>query len=162
MPYSRKVVRLKKIRPTKESGFWRIHQPCLASKAMLKHSRSQYPNPPLSFHHPIRFQLIHAVFFSLSLCPHQNRDIIELMSLHNVLGNRNTLIVYVGIASTTALSKISFPAWERNFSCHQFIRSQIFPFISVKALIRDLPIKAGSPKYFSYHCVEFTPTTATI
>ena len=129
---------------------------------MLKHSRSRYLNPPLSFCCPICSQLIHAVFFSLSLCPHQNWDIIEFISLHNVLGNRNTLIVYIGIACTTALSRISFSTWKRNFSFHPVIRSQILHFISVKALIPNLSIRAESPRYFSYRRVGFTLATATI
>jgi hypothetical protein len=132
-------------------------QPCFASKAKLKHSISRKPIPPLSFCRPICPQFIQATFLSFSLCPHQKRDIIELISLHRVFGNWNTLIVYVGIACITALRRISFPAWERNFSFHPLIRSQIFPFMSVKVLTLDFPTKAGRPRYFSYCCDGSTP-----
>lgn len=102
------------------------------------------------------------MLFLLSLCLHQNFDIIELMSLQRVLGNWNTLIVYVGIDCTTAFNNTSFPAWDKNFSLHPCILSQILPFIPVKELTRDLPMRAGNPKYFSYCWVELTLATQEI
>jgi hypothetical protein len=42
------------------------------------------------------------------------------------------------------------------------MRSQIRPFNSKKALVFDLQISAGSPKYFSYRTVEVTPAKERI
>jgi hypothetical protein len=61
-----------------------------------------------------------------------------------------------------ALSIISFPACERNFSFQPQIRSQILPLIEEKAFTFDLPTKARRPKYFSYLYVEETPADTKI
>jgi hypothetical protein len=57
----------------------------------------------------------------------------------------------------TDLRRTSFPAWEKNFSFHPFIRFQILPFMPLKVEILDLPIRAGKPRYFSYFAVELRP-----
>ena len=105
---------------------------------------------------PSLLQLIHAIWESLALWPDQNLDIIELISLHNVLESWNMLIVYVGMTWTTVFNKISLPVYDRNFSFYLCIRSQILPFIVVKELTLDLPMRAGNPRYLSYTVVELT------
>jgi hypothetical protein len=55
----------------------------------------------------------------------------------------------VGIDWMTALRRISFPAWEMNFSFHPLIRLHILPLMLLKEAILDLPIKAGRPRYLS-------------
>ena len=72
------------------------------------------------------------------------------------------LMVYVGIACTTTLSKISLPAWVRNFSFQPVMQSQIHPCKLLKALTLDQPIKAGRPKYFSKLSVVLTPAKERI
>jgi hypothetical protein len=81
---------------------------------------------------------------------------MEFISLHKVFGNKKTLITQVGIAWITALNRISFPAWENNFSFHWFILLHIFPLIPVNVLIFERPTKVGRHKYFPYLCVKVT------
>ncbi len=113
-------------------------QPCLASIDRLKLSNSRYPN---FLFLPRPFQAIHEIFRLFSLCPHQNFPNKEFISRHKVVGSRNTLIVYVGIAWRTDLIRTSFPTCDNNFSFQPFIRFQIL-------LLRLLKV-AGKPRYVS-------------
>jgi hypothetical protein len=109
-------------------------------------SRSLKPRPPVDFDLPNFSQLIQCIFDFFDICPHQKDCIILFRSLHKVTGSKNTRIQYVGIACTTALIKISFPAWERNFT-FQFVNLfQTLSLMLLKAWILDLPIRDGSPR----------------
>jgi hypothetical protein len=57
----------------------------------------------------------------------------------------------------TAFKRISFPTCDKNFLLQAFILVHTLPLIPLKALSFERPIRAGSPKYFSYHCVKGTP-----
>jgi hypothetical protein len=111
---------------------------------------------------PIRSHPIYAIFRSCSRCPHQNFPFIAFISLMSAFGIWNTFIIYVGIAWITALSRISLPACDRNFSFHPLILFQIRPLMLLKELIRDLPIKGRRPRYFSYQFVALTPISIRI
>ena len=76
-----------KTRATRESGFVRILQSCLASMARLKACMFLKPIPPWSLDQHIFLQLTHAILFSLSFCPHQKLLIILSKSWQRVLGS---------------------------------------------------------------------------
>ena len=118
-----------------------------ASIARLKAWKFQKPIPPIDFDLHILSQLTHAIFYSSCLCPHQNFLIIPSISSHNPFGIKKQLIVYLGIACTTAFIKISFPPMDNNFSFHPSNFLPTLSFSLVKTYVLDLPMMEGSPKY---------------
>ena len=76
------------------------------------------PMPTVSLDLQRFFQLTHAIFYSCSLCPHQNLLIMPSISSQSPLGRRKQLIVYVGMAWATAFLRISLPPIDNIFSFH--------------------------------------------
>lgn len=134
---------------TSKDGWFKILQHCLASIALLKHSRSQNPSPPFFFDSPFLNQLLHWIFLSSCLCPHQNLAMREDISLQSLLGNLKTLIAKVGIAWTTVLRKICLLAYDRKESFQLLILYQTLSFMFLNVLYLDLPIMAGRPRCLS-------------
>jgi hypothetical protein len=58
----------------------------------------------------------------------------------------------------TALIKVSFLAWEMNFSFRPSNFLQTLPWIPAKVVFIDQPTKARSPKYFSKLAAAEIPT----
>lgn len=83
---------------------------------MLKECKSPKPNPPHNFGMLSFSQLCQDIpLLSPPAELHQKQFINLSMSLHNCMGKRNRLIVYVGMACTTALISTSLPSRESNF-----------------------------------------------
>ena len=135
---------------TKEFWFFWSLQPCLVSRAKLKAFKSLNPMPPLSFRIHNFFHEIHAIFLSLSFCPHKKLLIMEFSSLQCVFGSLKQLIVYVGITWATALISISLPAFDNNFLFQLAICRPTWSLIRLKAFHFPLLINGGSPRYFSW------------
>ena len=78
---------------TKELGFCWILQPCFARRARLNTLQSLKPMPLSSFGIQSFSYAIHAIFLSLSFCPHQKLLIIASNSLQSKSSNLKQLIV---------------------------------------------------------------------
>lgn len=137
-------------------------QPCFASIAKLKFSKSLNPSPPIAFAFPIWSHLIQCILLSWPICPHQYPLISLLISCSRPLGSLNTPMLYVGMARITDLMRISFPACERNFIFQLVNLLLTLSRISLKTLSLNLPTKAGNPRYFSYEPVDLIPAMLAI
>ena len=68
---------------TREVGFYWILQPCFARRGRLNTLKSLKPIPPSSFGIQSSSHAIHAIFLSLSFCPHQKLLIMAFNSLQS-------------------------------------------------------------------------------
>jgi len=110
---------------TRELGWVRSLQPCLARRASLKTLRSLNPIPPCFLWWHNLFQLIQWIFLLSELLPYQNLHTIFSMYSQKPLGNKKLLIIYVGIACATALMRTLLPGKDRCFSFHPLSFFQI-------------------------------------
>ena len=101
-------------------------------------------------------------FLRSLFCPHQNLLIKLSIFMQRLTGILKQLIVYVGIAWTTVLINISLPAWNSSFSLHPWIFLQILTLILLKLAFLFLPTNYGSPKYFLYYFISWTPKATFI
>ena len=112
---SRKYLALKTLWTREEVCVCRSH-PCFAKRARLNAFRSWNPKPPSVLGTQILSQQIQVVLFFPFFCPHQNQRTMLVISSHNAVGSKKTLMVYVGIARVIAFMRISLLAWDNNFS----------------------------------------------
>ena len=82
----------------RESRFCLSRQPCFARSAILKAFKSLKSILPSDLGVQRLSQDAHAIFLSLSLCPHQNWLTKEFNSLHKESESLKQLMVYVVVA----------------------------------------------------------------
>ena len=124
-------------------------QPCFAERAWLKALRSRKSKPPSSFGRHVLSQLNQAILFFSFVFPHQNLHTILVISSQRTLGSLKKLIVYVGTTCALILIKISFPAWDNNFSLHPESLSSNLSINWWNVLHLLFSTSDGSLRYFS-------------
>ena len=132
-------------------------QPCFSRRARLKALKFLNPIPPFAFGVHNFSHFIQAILHSSFFCPHQKLLTILFSSAHKDFGRRKQLIVWVGIAWTTALIKTSLPAMDRNFSFQLDSLCATLSLSCWKVFLLFRPTKDGKPRYFSCWWIMSAP-----
>lgn len=141
-----------KICPVRELGSWTNLHTCLASKALLKASKSLKLRSFWDLESPRLFHFLQWTPDSFFIDPHQNLDMEETISLHIFLGSANKLMVYIEMAWMMTFKRTSYSAWDKKMFFQFFIWPQTRSLRASKVQYLFHPTNIGSPKYFFELC----------
>ena len=136
-----------KTRARRQLGSVTMRHASFANRAWLNNCISLSPSPPIALGVVNLSQANQQIFFFSSAPSHQNLVKTDCILLHRLTGSQKQDIVYVGIALSTALSIVSFPALESLLVDQLIAFCLILSTIEVNRSFFFLPKCSGKPKY---------------